>query len=358
MKKYLQSIVTFIKSHKIILGVGFLVLFLGLIIGLPRVKSALLPPEEKYETAKIKKEEIIQAISTSGEVEAENQVTLKFQTSGKLAWVGVKKGDKVKKWQAIASLDKYELQRTLTKALRDYSKERWNFEEDKDITYENQIITDTVKRILEKNQFDLEKAVIDVEIAHQAAKLATLVSPIEGIVTDIEAPVAGVNITPTTAEFTIIGPSVMKFVANVDELDIGNVKLGQKAIVALDAYPEEIFQGEVTKIAFSSITTRGGGTAFQVEISLGENINQQFKHGMNGDAEIIINQKQNALTVPLAAIKSDEGKYFIEVIENSKIKKIEVETDLESDTKTEIIGNIKEGQIVITGEKLKTEKKS
>ncbi|HUS59910.1 MAG TPA: biotin/lipoyl-binding protein [Nevskiaceae bacterium] len=123
MKKYLQSIVTFIKSHKIILGVGFLVLFLGLIIGLPRAKSALLPPEEKYETAKIKKEEIIQTVSASGGVEAENQVTLKFQTSGKLAWVGVKKGDKVKKWQAIASLDKYDLQRKLIKALRDYSKE-------------------------------------------------------------------------------------------------------------------------------------------------------------------------------------------------------------------------------------------
>jgi len=274
-----------------------------------------------------------------------------------LIWVGVKEGDQVNKWQAIASLDKRELEMTLKKDLNDYMNERWDFEQEHEDyetsgkTKEQWLVTDAIKRILEKAQFDLNNAVIDIEIADLAIKLAAIVTPIDGIVTNIESPVAGVNITPATARFTIANPGNMKFMANVDESDIGKVTIGQKVLVSLDAYPDEVFEGEVTNIAFAAITTRGGGTAFPVDITLPENTDQRFKVGMNGDVEIVTAEKSEVLIVPPEAVKTKKGETYLQVIEGRTVKEIKVEKGLESDSQVEIISGVSEGQIIITGEK-------
>lgn len=300
------------------------------------------------------KKDLFQTVSASGEVKAEKQATLKFQTSGKLVWVGVKEGDWVEKWQAIAKLDTYELERDLVNALRDYSKERADFEEEYRVTYREQTpytaLTDTVKRILEKNQWDLDKAVADVEISQQALKLATLVTPINGLVTQIDFPLAGVNITPATATFVVADPAVMFFEAEIDEVDIGKVQLGQKAFLALDAYPDEEIETEVTKIAFVAVTTSGGGTAFPVTVTLKENPEQKFKVGLNGDLEIIVDAKKDTLAVPSEAIFFEGQETYVKVWENSQIQKVTVQTGLETDTETEILEGLKEGQLVVISE--------
>ncbi len=347
----MKKVGEFIKRHKIFSTI-ILVIFVVL-IGWPTTKKITVKPEQKYETAKATKEDLIDFISASGTIQAEEQVDLKFQTSGLLTWVGVKEGDRVKKGQAIASLDKRELEKNLLKALRDYQKERWDFEETHQVTYKDQIITDTIKRILEKHQFDLDKVVADVEIKEIALKLSTLVSPIEGIVTHIDTPVAGVNITPATAVFTIANPNKMKFVANVDEADIAKVKEGQKAKIVLDAYPNQEFEGVINKIAFASITTKGGGTAYQVEVNLPENKNLQFKVGMNGDLEIIISEEKEVITIPNEAIKERGEKKFVKIIEDYQIKEVEIKTGLTNESKTQVIQGLKEGTILIIREKTK-----
>jgi len=357
MKKFLELI----KLHKIITAILGVILVATGLIAVQKTRAALAPLTTKYETAQVKKQKLIQTVSASGKVEAVSRATVKFQTSGKLAWVGVQEGDWVKQWQVIAQLDKYELQRKLLKELRDYSKERNDFEEEYRVTYlgrtPQSALTDTVKRILEKNQWDLDKAVADVEVAHQALKLAALVSPIEGLVVDIEAPVAGVNITPATAEFLIVNPRQMRFVADVDELDVGKIQIDQSVTIFLDAYPDQEFNGEVQKIAFVSTATRGGGTAFQVEINLDDNSDQRFKDGMNGDCEIIIAQKEITLTVPFKAIKQKKGQKYVQIISGRKIQDILVEIGIESNSRIEILSGVEEGQAVITGEKTKAARK-
>lgn len=359
MKKRLIEIFDFLKTHKIAAVFGAIILLVAIFTVPKRTISYLKGPAEQYKTTKVKKQDLVQAVSASGEIESENQVILKFQTSGKLAWVGVKEGDRVEAWQAIASLDKRKLKKDIETELNDYMKERWDFEqtrEDYDITTDDlskYTLTNEVRRILEKAQFDLNNVVIDVEIADLTEKLATIVTPISGIVTEIESPIAGVNITPATARFTVANPSLMKFVVNVDESDIGGVRIGQKAIIVLDAYSEEEFEGEITKIAFASITTRGGGTAFPIEITLPENESLRFKVGMNGDAEIITAQESDILTISVEAIIEKKGKTFVQIIEGKKVKEVEVETGIESETKIQIISGLDEGQIVITGKKTK-----
>lgn len=287
----MKKIFSFIKRHKFF-SAFILALILLLAITIPlRVKAEV--KKNQPQTALVQKENLRLSVSATGTVQSENQVDLKFQTSGLLTWVGVKEGDKVKKWQAIASLDKRELEKNLIKILRDYNKERWNFDEADKVTYKDKVITDTIKRILEKNQFDLDKAVLDVEIKDIALKFATLTSPIEGIVTHIETPIAGINITPAGAVFTIADPNSMKFTANIDEVDINQIKIGQKVLITLDAYPNEQFEGTVNKIGFASVTTKGGGAAYPIDIYLPENKDLQFKVGMNGDVEIILAEKES-----------------------------------------------------------------
>lgn len=305
------------------------------------------PEVSEIKTEKVKRASIVKTVSASGKVASEEEVELKFQASGQLVWVGVKEGDQVSAWQAIASLDRRELEQKLLKALRDYSKERWDFEEDIRVTYKDKVITDTVKRILEKNQFDLDKAVADVEIADIALKLATLVTPISGIVTHIDTPVAGVNITPATAVFKVANPDEVVFEANIDEADVAQIVPGLKAKVTLDAYLNEEFEGVVSKISFSSITTSGGGTAYPAQVSLPKNENLKFKLGMNGDVEIVIEQKADILTISSEAVMEREGKNFVWLVKNGKATKQEIKTGLMTDKETEIIEGLKEGDRIV-----------
>ncbi|MBL7150521.1 efflux RND transporter periplasmic adaptor subunit [Candidatus Microgenomates bacterium] len=301
--------------------------------------------KEEYKTTKVIKKDLIKTVSASGEVESKTEVTLKFQASGRLAWIGVKEGDKVKKWQAIASLDKRELEKTFQKYANDYLKERWDFEqtqEDYQETKERRLVTDAIQRILDEAQFDLNKAVLDYEIRDLAVKFATLFSPIDGIVTHVDASVTNVNITPATAAFIIADPDEMIFKANVDEVDIGNASEGQKAILTLDAYPEEEIEGEITQVSFSAVSTRGGGTAFPVKIRLPENKNLKFKIGMNGDIEIILEKKEDVLAVPLSAVMEKNDKHYVFLVKNGIAKKQEIKTGLETDTEIEILEGINE----------------
>jgi macrolide-specific efflux system membrane fusion protein len=90
------------------------------------------PKAVKYEEYTVSREDIREELTVSGEIRAEKQADLRFQTGGRLAWVGVKQGDWVKKWQGIAGLDRRSIEKNLQKELNDYMNERWNFEGDRE----------------------------------------------------------------------------------------------------------------------------------------------------------------------------------------------------------------------------------
>lgn len=336
------------KKWLIVLGL------VGLVILGFFVKKSFSRGETEFKLAKVKKGGLVDKISASGKVGAERQVDLKFQTSGRLAWVGVKEGDLVSQWQTVAQLDTRELKRALEKELRDYMSERWDFEEGRDdyqLSTDNldqYTLTHEVRRVLEKNQFDLDKAVADVELSDIALKYATLVTPIAGIVTSIDTPVAGVNITPATAVFTIADPGSVYFSADIDEADIGKAKVGQKVKLALDSFPDEEFESTIVSVKFAAIKTSGGGTAFPTKIALPENLEQKFKLGMNGDAEIIVQEKESVLYVPMSAVMEREEKKYVWVVEKSRATKKEIRTGLEIDDEVEVSEGLNEGETIIS----------
>ena len=344
-----SKIINLIKNrYKILalMSVSFLLIYYGMV----RIQSK----SEKYTTTTIKVRDLSEIVSATGKIQADEEVVLKFQTSGLLSWIGVKVGDHVQKGQVIAALDRRTLEKQLRQELLDYMNERWDFEQDRDdfdIVGElyNKVLSDTEKRTLEKAQFDLDRKVLDVEITDIALKYATLISPINGIVYDIGAPYAGVNITPANAEFLIADPNKLMFRATVDEVDIGRIKENQKATIVLDAYPDEKIVAEVKNIDFVSSITSGGGTAFAVKFSLPEDNHQQkFKIGMNGDADISIEEKRAVLTVPFEAVREDsQGSYVWQIIDDQPQKKY-LKPGYSGDIYTEILEGLNEGDVVVT----------
>lgn len=312
-------------------------------------KTASLKTSPSVSLAKVKKIDFIKTISSSGKTAANKSIKLKFQTSGKLTWVGVKEGDFVYAYQAIASLDKREVQKTLEKTLRDYSTQRNNFDEMTKITYGEKKTTDvndTIKRILEKNQWDLEKSVLDVELKNLALEYSTLVSPIAGIVTRIDTPVAGVNITPASAEFEIIDPASILFEANIDEIDVGGLLIGQRAMINLDAYADRTFEGTVSAIAFNAKTSAGGATVFPVKISFGNS--EAIRIGLNGDVTIETEKSPQSLVIPLTAIKEDESGKFVYKKKGLTFQKQRVTIGIKSENEVVVLDGLAELDDVAT----------
>lgn len=305
------------------------------------------------QTAVVKRTTFTKSIASSGKTKAARAVELKFQTSGKLTWVGVKEGDRVEAYQAIAGLDSREVQKNLEKALRDYSAERNDFEEMWRVTYKGTknpqtALTDTVKRILEKNQWDLEKAVLDVELKHLAVEYSTIITPIAGIVTRVDTPVAGINITPATAVFEVVDPGSLVFEASVDEVDVAAIHIGSTANVTLDAYSGAPFSGTVSKIAFAAKTSSGGATVFPVEIAV--STSSAVRIGMNGDVAIQTETQSDVLVIPAEAVREEQkGTYAYKKVGTS-YKKIPIEVGTRSEGEAIIISGLSEGeQVVIKG---------
>jgi len=328
--------------------------FLNHIYALPKLgKSTDLVYDSKKDSLvtptvqDIKKEIIL-----TGQIDAENIAVLKFKTSGRLAWVGVKVGDYVKKGQALASLDKTELKKELDRELNDYLTGLHNFNDVQDEykeTKERFLLTDEIRRILDRAQYTLNNVVIDYELDDLAIKYATLTTPIAGIVTDIEEPFAGVNITAATAEITVIDPESLYFGAQIDEEDVVKVKTDQSALISIDSLPDKTFNSAINYISFLPLSGQSS-TVYDIRFKLKlDNLPLTYRLGMNGDAHIILAQKNQVLTLPLEAInQQDENSYVLVKKDKDQVEQKVVKTGIESDTYIEILEGIDQNdQIVI-----------
>lgn len=283
--------------------------------------------------------DVVKTVSVTGKITSDKSVDLSFQIGGTLAYLGVKKGDTVKAYQTIATLDQRTVQKNLQIALANYSQERNAFETNKENDNPNNLDVNNLdlklKRILQDNQFDLDKSVYSVELQDLARQESILTTPIDGVVTRTDALTAGVNITPMTV-FSVTDPNSLSFSMDVDEADIGNVKVGQDINVSLDAFPNNTLKLKVLQIDFVSHLTTSGGTAFTVKGALP--FNNDYRVGINGNADIITALKKDVLNIPLSAVMEDSTVY----VKNSdgSYSKKKVALGLESDTQAEVLSGL------------------
>lgn len=304
------------------------------------------------QSAKVEKGNLEEKLTISGVIDAKEKVVLRFQTSGRLSWVGVKEGDYVKKSQAIASLDQRDVRKRLEKELNDYKASRNDFDQSKD-TYKDQIYSDAIKRIVEKSQATLNNSVLDVELQSLAIEYSHLVTPIEGIVTRVGSPFSGVNITPSQAEFEIINPHSIFFDASADQTEVGNLKEGMSGELVLDAYPDITFAGHIETISFVPKSGETGTVYGLRFVFTDENNDFSFKLGMAGDLSLAIRNKPDALYVPEGFVKEEKDQKdpaktysYVQVKKNGKFEKKRVITGIETDTQIEILSGVGAGETV------------
>ena len=338
-KDLLSFAIQFAKNHKIISFVILLTLIVILFILKPGKQAPIA-------TEKVRKENISQTISITGSIDSNSTANLSFRVSGKLVYLGVKKGDYVYANQTIGILDERTVQKNLEIALIDYSKQRLTFdqtlEKNQNRTAAESLSID-IKRVLEDNQFDLDRAIKSVELADLAKQDSVLTTPISGIVTREDVETTGVNVYSATI-FTVTDLSSLTFKMDVDQADIGKVRQGQKVKAVLDPYPDETSNLTINKIDFVSHTTSTGGTAFTVYANLAGNPDNKYRVGINGNAQIITSEKKNVLTIPVSSITED-SKVFVKTKRGYTEKKIK--TGLGSDTRTEVISGLFQNDDVV-----------
>lgn len=340
LKKFGKIKSLFTKRKLILFGILLIVFLLG--------RRFLLKGQSwEVETDLVGRGDLTTTISASGKVGAERKADLTFLTSGRVSWVGVKEGDTVHAWQGIASLDKRQIELQLKKLLGNFERQFTLFDDTGD-AYKDSVLTDAVKRIKERAQIDLDQTVVDVEIQNVAVELASIVSPFSGIVLKAEPAFAGINVTPATALYSIVDPTSLYFEAEVNEIDIPNIKVGQKVILVLDAFPDKEISGKVTNIGFVNVITSTGGTAYKVKIDISEDKDATLRLGMKGDAGFVLEEIEEALRVPSTAIVEDGEKAFVWVVEEARARRKEVVVGASSLDDSQILEGINEGETIIT----------
>src|SRR5512139_3209115 len=151
-----------------------------------------------------------------------------------------------------------------------------------------------------------------VERAEEELANATIKAPIHGTVltrdVEIGSPVSSIlNLGANATLVMTLGDIGQVFVrGKVDEADIGHVKLGMPARITTESFRDQTFHGKVTQISPIGVE-KDNVTTFEVEVSI-DNPGQELKANMTANAEIVLEEKPNALLIPEAAVTYDEKK--------------------------------------------------
>ena len=266
------------------------------------------------ETAKAEKGSISKTITATGTLEATTTVEVGTQVSGIIENIYVDFNSYVKKGQIIAQIDTTNLVAALeqTKASLDNAKAELDYQQ---ANY-NRLSPLNDKRLISQTDYDqtvynLNKAKANYNSAlaqHKKNEInlnyAFIQSPIDGIVLNRAVEegqtVAASFNTPTL--FTIANDlTQMRVEADVDEADIGQVKEGQHVEFTVDAYPEDVFEGEVTEVRLEPTVTNNVVT-YTIIISA-PNPDTKLKPGMTAETEVFVKQKKDILVIPSKALR-------------------------------------------------------
>ncbi len=198
-------------------------------------------------------------------------------------------------------------------------------------------------------ELQVDKAMLALEKAKIELQKAFIVAPFDGIVANVGAK-EGDKLSPfnyaTIIVVHLVDPKVVEMKAFVDEIDIPKIKLGQEAIISLDALPEVELRGKVKFISPIALI-QAGVVSYEVILNLEHSTNIDLKDGMTATAKFIVTRKENVLLVPKGAIKGTHGNYWVEVVKNGVIEPRQVvigDSDLKN---TEILSGLVEGERVV-----------
>lgn len=216
-----------------------------------------------------------------------------------------------------------------------------------------QISVDKAK--LKQAEAQVQQAQASLDQLNEQLSYTTLVSPMDGVVlsrdVEIGDAVSSILVLGSTATLVMtLGDTTQVYVqGKVDEADIGSVYMSQPARIRVESFPNKSFNGKVTKIAPLGVE-KDNVTTFEVRVSI-DNPTGELKANMTANAEILISEHKNALTVPEQAMVYDNQKNAFVFVPDPKQKdgqrKVQVKVGISNGSKTEILDGLKEGDTVV-----------
>lgn len=324
-------------------------------------------------------------VLASGTLTNEEQAKLSTEEIGKVTEIYVAEGDHVKKGQLLLQIDdqayraaveqnmaQVQLQQIAIQRQQlklDNLRERWQRQQK---LYERKLIDqdsfDAATNDLKVAEVDLDSAKESLtqakaQLAQAEDRLSKTraYSPMDGVVTSLDIKVGETAISsstniPGSSLMTIADPNSIHAEVNVDEADIANVRVGQKAKVYAIAYPDEPVDGVIDSVAVSAKKAEGSqNLSFAVKIRLDNKVGIMLRPGMSCRAEIVTTTQRAVLSVPIQAILVDENRaqnktsYHVLVDRDGKAKKMQVRVGLSDDTYQEIKDGPKAGEQIIVG---------
>lgn len=329
----------------------------------------------EVETYNVEPTSMSEIVTATGTMESVTSVDVGTQVTGIIDKLYVDYNDQVTKGQLIAEIEKTLLDSelksadaSLASAKANYEYARANYQRDKAL-HDEQLISD----------LEFQTSTKDYEVAHQsyekskadrvrAAKnlnYAEIYSPIDGIVVSREVEVGQTVVSSMNVAnlYVIADLDNMQVVGDVDEADIGQVKVGQHVTFTVDSYPDDVFTGTVTQVRINPTTTNNVVT---YEVIVGaENPDHKLLPGMTANLSIYTLELDNVIAVPLKAMKfqpmepgeGDEespkavpldkpGKHTVWVEKDGKLVQTNVELGMSNNVYQEITSGLKAGDKV------------
>ncbi len=336
--------------------------------------------EVEFEMGKVAPANLQNSITATGSIEPVTSVTVGTQVSGIVSKLYVDYNSVVKKGQVIAELDKTNLTSELNTAKANLasmqstlSYQTANFKRNQTL-YKKGLIS---ANEFEEAQLAYRQAKENVATARENVRkaqtnlgYATITSPIDGIVLSksVEEGQTVAASFSTPELFTIAQDLTnMQVVADVDEADIADVKVGERVSFTVDAYPTETFSGTVKQVRQEATTTNNVVT-YEVVISA-PNADMKLKPGLTANVTIFTSELDGVLSIPSKALRYSpeketvgkrkivdcNGKNKVWTLEGNQVMAHAVKIGMTDGTHTQILGGIAAGKQIITGIKMNTD---
>jgi len=157
--------------------------------------------------------------------------------------------------------------------------------------------------------------------------------------------------------FSLPDMTKMQVKLNIHESLIKKIKVGQKAEIRIESFPNIVFEGTVTSVSQLADSTRpwltGGVKQYPTVVKLDDLKSQEIKPGMTAEAKVLVGELADVLVVPVQAIAEHKGEFFAFVDKNGKVKLQKVKIGENNETHVQILEGLVEGERVALDARLR-----
>jgi HlyD family secretion protein len=335
------------KMKKMLIAAGLIVVVgvgAGVAVAGGRKKGAEVRVEQ------VARRDLVSVVTASGKIEPKRKVDISADISGRVTQVAVEEGQWVNRGDLLLSIDPTQYQAAVRRAeaavaqsqAREAQARAQQLKAQSDLRRAEMLSQG--RELISAQDVDNARTQAQVAVAEQqAARFAvqqanaalseardnlsktTIRAPMSGRVTRLnieegETAIIGTMNNAGSLLLTVADLSVMEAKVKVDETDVPNISIGDSASVRIDAFPDRVFSGKVTRIANSAVqdaASQAGGSSqqqsvdFEVIITL-DNPPTELRPDLSATADIVTDQRRGVLAVPIIAlqVRDRDGKKF------------------------------------------------